>query len=397
MDSYMLEWLTLMTRWIHLIVGIAWIGASFYFNWLEGHLERGKPDLTPGVAGDLWAVHGGGFYHVEKFEVAPSKLPELLHWFKWEAYFTFMTGAALLILIFYRSPSLYLIDPAVANISPFIAIGSAVGSIVLMWFIYDALCKTRLVERGLLFFSLIFALLSLYAFGLSHLLSAKAAFIHVGAVIGTIMVANVFFVIIPSQKKMVAAMHSGMKPDADAGRRGFIRSLHNNYFTLPVLFIMVAAHYPIAFGNPNSWILLVLISLAGVLVRHFFNLKNRGIKNYLFLLIPFFLVLFAVWFSAPKPSVAQGKSDQVGFDAVYRVMQAHCIVCHAQNPTFPGFTAPPNGVSLETKSQIEKYSDAIYAQSVATHAMPLGGVTHISDADRALIGQWITQYKAGDK
>lgn len=397
MDSYILEWLVLMTKWIHLIVGIAWIGASFYFNWLEGHLERGKSDLNPGVAGDLWAVHGGGFYHVEKFEVAPAKLPELLHWFKWEAYFTLITGVVLLTLVFYRAPSLYLIDSAVADISPFVALISAVGSIIVMWLVYDTLCKTKLVENGLAFFSLIFALIALYAFGAFHVLSAKAAFIHVGAVIGTIMVANVFFVIIPSQKTMVKAMQAGMPPDGDVGHRGFIRSLHNNYFTLPVLFIMIAAHYPIAFANKQAWVLLVLISLAGVLVRHFFNLKNRGRKNYLFLVIPFFLIVFAIWFTAPKSSVAQANTEQVGFDAVYRVMKKHCIVCHAKKPTFPGFNAPPNGVSLELKADIEKYRDAIYAQTVATHAMPLGNVTHMTDGERALIGAWIKQYKTGGK
>lgn len=397
MDSYMLEWLVLMTKWAHLIVGIAWIGASFYFNWLEGHLERGKRDLNPGVAGDLWAVHGGGFYHVEKFEVAPAKLPDLLHWFKWEAYFTLITGVALLVLVFYRAPSLYLVDSTVADISPQIALISAIGSIVIMWLIYDALCKTKLVENGLAFFSLIFGLIALYALGAFHVLSAKAAFIHVGAVIGTIMVANVFFVIIPSQKTMVKAMQAGVPPDGDIGHRGFIRSLHNNYFTLPVLFIMIAAHYPIAFANEHAWILLVLISLAGVLIRHFFNLKNQGRKNYLFLVVPFFLIIFAIWLTAPKPTVAQANTEQVGFDAVYQVMQTHCIVCHAQKPTFPGFNAPPNGVSLASKADIEKYRDAIYAQSVATHAMPLGNVTHMTDAERTLIGEWIKQYKTGSK
>ncbi len=393
MEAYLLEWLNLTVKWIHMIVGIAWIGASFYFNWLEGNLERNKPGLDKGVAGEVWAIHGGGFYHVEKFEVAPEQLPTVLHWFKWEAYMTFLTGFFLLIITLYLAPTLFLIDTTVADISPALAISIGIGSIVLSWLVYDQLCKTTLVENNILFFGIIFTLLTIEAYFLTQIFSAKAAFIHVGAIIGTIMVANVFFGIIPSQKKMVAALEAGEKPNPITGKIGYQRSFHNNYFTLPVLFIMISGHYPATFGSELNWLILAAISLIGVMVRHYFNLKNRG-KNHVWILpIAAFLMFLLAYLSYPNQEMTEQQTSCVTNQQIKSIIDTHCLTCHASQPSSPMFSSPPKGIVLETVADLIKHADISYAQTVTSHVMPLGNTTKMSDEERNQLANWYLETK----
>lgn len=392
MEAYFVEWLNLTLKWIHLIVGIAWIGASFYFNWLEGNLERNKPSLGKGVAGDLWSVHGGGFYHVEKFEVSPEKLPETLHWFKWEAYMTFITGFLLLIITFYLSPSLFLVSPEQTLLTPVAGVIVAIGSIVVSWVIYDQLCKTKLVENNMMFFWIMFIFLTGVAFILSQLFTSKAAFIHVGAIIGSIMVANVFFGIIPSQKKLVSALTNNETPDPETGKKGYIRSFHNNYFTLPVLFIMISAHYPATFAHEWNWLILAAISLIGVLTRHYFNLKNKG-KNYPWIL-PLAATLMGLLAYIAMPSKPATDSSSSLSDAqVMEMFQKHCISCHSATPTSPGFATAPKGIVFDHLSDIENHADSIYAQTVMTHAMPIANLTKMTEEERKQLGSWLNKEK----
>ncbi|GAB6070601.1 urate hydroxylase PuuD [Thiomicrorhabdus hydrogeniphila] len=392
MDPQIIEWLNLNIKWIHLIVGIAWIGASFYFNWLEGNLERNKPGLNKGVAGDLWAVHGGGFYHVEKFENSPEKLPDVLHWFKWEAYLTWITGFAMMILVFYMTPSMTLVDSSVMDISPNLAIAISLLSMLLSWVVYDQLCKTKLSENGTLFFWIIFIGLTVVAYVLTQIFSAKAAYIHVGAIIGTIMVANVFFGIIPSQKTMVKAMEKGEIPDPIVGKLGYQRSLHNNYFTLPVLFIMISGHYPLTYGSEYNWLVLAAISLIGVFVRHYFNLKNRGQNKVWMLPVAAILMAVLAYLTMPKKTDVT-LSSSVSYEQIAPVIQQRCATCHAVNPTDPAFKVAPKGVALETQSDLERNADMVYAQTVTTHVMPIGNLTKMTEQERTLLDGWYQTYK----
>lgn len=396
MEAYILEWLNLTIKWIHLTVGIAWIGASFYFNWLEGNLERNKPSLSKGVAGDLWAVHGGGFYHVEKFEVAPEKLPPLLHWFKWEAYMTFLTGFFLLIITFYWSPSLFLINPNIDWLSPQMAVVLGLSSIVVSWLVYDQLCKTKLAQNNILFFWVIFLLLTLEAYGLTHIFTGKAAFIQMGAIIGTMMVANVFFVIIPSQKKMVSAMQAGEIPDQSVGAKGYQRSFHNNYFTLPVLFLMISGHYPTVFGSQYNWLILSAIALIGVLVRHYFNLKNRGKVHHWILPVAILLVIILAYINYPKSSQAQPTTTScVSNTQVSEIIKTHCLSCHSIQPSNPAFSTAPKGIVFDKLENIKNNADKIYLQTVTSHSMPIGNITHMTNEEREKLGTWYLNLKEG--
>ena len=272
-EAHIAEWLNLLVRWIHFIVGVAWIGASFYFNWLENHLDRKSPQKE-GIAGDLWAVHGGGFYHLEKFKNGPDKLPEVLHWFKWEAYMTWVSGLTLMCIVYYYNAQAMMLDPSKSSISPMMAVLIGIASLVVSWVVYDLLCKSSLKEKPLILGVVIFIYLALLAFLLTQFLSARAAYIHVGAAIGTIMAANVFFVIIPGQKELVKALSENRIPDPNYGASGLLRSRHNNYLTLPVLFMMISSHFPSTYGNSYSWLVLIAISLVGVLARHYYNISE---------------------------------------------------------------------------------------------------------------------------
>lgn len=391
MDPYLTEWLNLIIRWIHLITGIAWIGASFYFNWLEGNLNRGGP-LNKGIAGDLWAVHGGGFYHVQKYEVTPEKLPETLHWFKWEAYWTGITGLMLMFVVYYAAPNIYLIDKSIADISPLLAIGIGLSAIILSWFGYDRLCKSSLVERPTLFFLVVFLSFTLAAFLLSQLFNPRAAYIHIGAMIGTIMVANVFFVIIPSQRKMVDAMSLGQEPDSRVGKRGFQRSLHNNYFTLPVLFIMISNHFPATFGHSANWLVLAALSAIGIAARHYFNLKNRG-RNIRWILpaAALALITLAYVIAPSRPAMTHATTETITTDKAHQIVQMHCANCHSANPTDPAFSSAPSGLILDTREDLMQNASGVYQRTVATHSMPLGNPTQMTMEEREQLGAWYHQ------
>ncbi|MCS4503936.1 urate hydroxylase PuuD [Arhodomonas aquaeolei] len=397
MEAHLMEWANLLVRWIHLIVGIAWIGASFYFNWLENNLERtGKP---AGIAGNLWAVHGGGFYFVEKYAVAPPQLPETLHWFKWEAYFTWISGFTLLIIVYYLNAQTMMVNPAVAALQPWQAVAIGIATLVAAWLVYDGLCRW-LGERPRLLAALITVLIVLLAWGLSTVFSGRAAYIHVGAAIGTCMVANVFFVIIPSQKELVRAMEEGRSPDPRYGKNGLLRSRHNNYLTLPVLFIMISNHFPGTYAAAWNWAILAAVSIISVAVRHYFNIRHRPGAAKQFIL-PASALAFAAVVAVLSPPVRSmltgggtgGTVGEVSFEQVHTIIDERCTTCHAPEPSFSGYASPPAGIVLETAAQIRKHRADIKRVAVDSHYMPLGNITGITDEERAALGAWIERNK----
>jgi len=387
MEAYLQEWLNLLLRWAHFITGVAWIGASFYFNWLENHLER--QNAKDGIAGDLWAVHGGGFYYLQKFQVAPERLPANLHWFKWEAYFTWITGFLLLCTLYYWNAGVFMVDSRVADLSSLQAVGIGIASLVFSWLFYDALCRSPLARKQALMALLIFAWFVLLSWLLSQLLSGRAAYIHVGAAIGTIMVANVFFVIIPSQKDLVEAVNEQRMPDPQKGKNALARSRHNNYFTLPVLFIMISSHYAGTFGHPWNWLVLLVISLVGVGIRHWFNIRH--LEKHSALVLPLSLLLLAALIFAVRPEPKLDLGDEVTFPttaAIMPVIEARCVSCHAAKPDHPGFAAAPLGVLLEGEEAVNLQALVIYNAVIVTRSMPLANITQMSDEERDLIARW---------
>ncbi len=383
-------WLNLALRWLHVIAGICWIGASFYFVWLDNSLRATDPP-TPGVKGELWAVHGGGFYHKRKFTVAPPELPEHLHWFKWEAYTTWITGFLLLSVLYYWGAPVYLIDKAKVAFTPLQAIATGLGFIVGGWLVYEALCRSPLAKFPRLFAALWFLALTGAAFVLTRLFSDRGAFIHVGAIIGTVMAANVLLVIIPGQRKAVAAMIAGTPVDPRFGISAKLRSVQNNYMTLPVIFIMISNHYPIVLNNPLNWLLLSLISAGGVSIRHYFMRRHFGANPHGYLFVGGVLVVIASIIGAEvHPNIASRPAPP--FATVQAIVDTHCISCHSPRPSHDGFSAPPAGVVFDTPEHIKLYAPRMYDMAVASHAMPLGNETGMTDAERAELGAWI---KAG--
>jgi uncharacterized membrane protein len=401
--SYGVDWLNLLVRWLHLITGIAWIGASFYFVWLDNSIKPPKPgsDLEKkGVSGELWAVHGGGFYNPQKYLVSPKELPEELHWFKWEAYATWLSGFSMLFIVYYFNASAMMIDKSVADLVPWQAIGIGIGTLVVGWTVYDLLCRSPLGKRDGLLGIVMYVLIVAVAYGLSHFLSGRAAYIHVGAMIGTMMVGNVLMMIIPGQRKLVDAMKAGKSPDPIYGIRAKQRSVHNNYFTLPVLFIMISNHYAMTYNHDYNWLILAAIMAAGVLIRHFFNLKHKGKIAWGYPAAGVAILLVVAIAIAPKPAsapVATANAAAVAapdFAKVQAIITQRCTSCHADKPTQPGFAAAPVGIVLQTPDQIHWHAAKIYQQAVQLRAMPLGNLTNITPEERATIGQW---YEAGAK
>ena len=387
MEAYLQEWLSLLLRWAHFITGVAWIGASFYFNWLENHLER--QNAKDGIAGDLWAVHGGGFYYLQKFQVAPERLPANLHWFKWEAYFTWFTGFLLLCTLYYWNAGVFMVDSRVADLSSLQAVGIGIASLVFSWLFYDALCRSPLARNQALTALLIFAWFALLSWLLSQLLSGRAAYIHVGAAIGTIMVANVFFVIIPSQKDLVEAVNEQRMPDPQKGKNALARSRHNNYFTLPVLFTMISSHYAGTFGHPWNWLVLLVISMVGVGIRHWFNIRH--LEKHSALVLPLSLLLLAALIFALRPEPKLDLVDEVAFPstaAIMPVIEARCVSCHAAKPDHLGFAAAPLGVLLEGEEAVNLQALVIYNAVIVKRSMPLANITQMSDEERDLIARW---------
>jgi uncharacterized membrane protein len=402
--SYGLEWLNLLVRWLHLITGIAWIGASFYFVWLDNSIRPPKPgsDLAQkGVSGELWAVHGGGFYNPQKYLVAPAELPADLHWFKWEAYATWITGFAMLFIVYYFNASAMMVDHNVADLSALQAVGVGLGTLLVGWVFYDQLCKSVLGQHNALLAIVMYVFIVTVAYALTHLLSGRAAYIHVGAMIGTIMVGNVLMVIIPGQRKLVEAMRQGKSPDPIYGKRGKQRSVHNNYFTLPILFIMISNHYAMTYTHAYSWLVLAAIMAAGVLIRHFFNLRHAGRVSLAYPIAGGALLLAVAVAIAPKPApqaaaVAAngGAVKATDFARVQEIIGQRCASCHSDHPTQPGFATAPAGLLLQTSELIHQNAAKVYQRAVQTRDMPLANLTQITDQERAEIASW---YQAGAK
>jgi uncharacterized membrane protein len=389
MEAYLLDWLNILGRWLHFVTGVAWIGSSFYFIWLDNHLTAPKnaADDERGVGGELWSVHGGGFYHAQKYRGAPAQLPETLHWFKWEAYTTWLSGMFLLILVYWYGAEIYLIDPSVAALSPGTAIAIAAAFIAGGWLVYDLLCKSPLGKNDNVLALLLLVLVALLAWGLCQLFGGRGAYIHFGAVLGTIMVANVFFVIIPGQKQMVAAAERGEAPDPAPGIRGKQRSVHNTYFTLPVLFVMTSNHFAMTYAHEWNWLILVAISVAGALIRIWFVARHKGKASPLPAVLAIIILLAVA--AAIAPRNAEGRSAGVAELSDVRVVIEHrCTTCHAAQPSYPGFPAAPAGVLLENDAQIVAEAQRIYQQTVVTRVMPIGNLTGITEEERGIIDSW---------
>jgi uncharacterized membrane protein len=393
MDAHLVEFLSLLLRWLHVIAGIAWIGSSFYFIWLDNSLEPPEPGseaAKKGVAGELWAVHGGGFYNPQKYAIAPASLPQRLHWFKWEAYTTWLSGTALLVVVYWLRAETMMIDPHVALLTSGQAIGIGFASMVGSWLVYDGLCRSPLGKNDTLLGAIVFGLLTLLAWGLGQAFGGRAAFIHVGTAIGTIMVANVAMIIIPGQRRMVAAMRVGRAPDPIDGKRAKQRSVHNNYFTLPVLFIMISNHYASTYSHKQAWAVLALISAAGVSIRHFFNRKHKGVFVWQYPAFGAVLLGIVAWWTAPRLAPLPKVEGPVTFNDVRAIVGQRCIACHSPTPTFPGMAQPPGGVVLNSPDTLLQNAQRVYQQVVVTRIMPLANVTQMTDYERAVIAAWVT-------
>jgi uncharacterized membrane protein len=386
------DWVNLLLRWGHVMLGIAWIGTSFHFIWLDASLRREK-NQPEGVAGGSWMVHGGGFYHARKYLIAPETLPKELHWFKYEAYFTWISGFLLLAVIYYLGANEFLIDPAVMPLSPAAAIAISLGSLVIGWLCYDTLCRSPIGESTGPLAVAVFALTVGAAYAFSQLFSGRAAFLHVGAFIGTMMVGNVFFIIIPNQKKVVADLIAGRTPDPSLGKMAKQRSLHNNYLTLPVVLMMISNHYPMLFARTNSWLYVSGIIILGGLVRHYINSRDSGIAGWRIDwllpaagLVAVVLIVSTFDFSGPK---AASDGAPVSLAQIQPIFQQRCVTCHSATPSDASYKAPPKGIAFDTPQEIQRYAAQIYRMAVATRAMPLGNKTGMQPAERDLIGRWI--------
>jgi len=400
MLDYFWLWSEMIVRWVHVIAGVAWIGSSFYFIALDLSLKPGK-ELPKEANGQAWQVHGGGFYNMVKYLVAPSKMPEELTWFKWEAYSTWISGMALMSLVYYGSTSLYMIDLEVLDITQGQAVLLSLGGILVGWVIYDGLCRSPLGRNDLILAlsGLIFLIILSYIY--TQIFSHRGAFMQMGISIGTMMVANVAMVIIPGQKKVVKALKAGEEPNPVYGARGKQRSLHNNYLTLPVIFVMLGVHYPIIFATEYSWFILGLILIIGALIRHFFNTKHKGLPApYWTWLAASFLVVCCISLSYIGGPTSRDyeisnlnlSKDEVHNSAVELVIE-RCSACHAREPVWDGLAFAPKGVYLETEAQILKMANEIYWQSAASRAMPPGNIIWLDDEERALLSEWHKKLK----
>lgn len=387
------EWIALFLRWFHVIAGIAWIGASFYFIWLDNNLRtppQWKKDK--GIKGDLWAVHGGGFYEVAKYEYGPEEIPQTLHWFKWEAYATWLSGMLLLAWVYYMGAEAYLIDPSVMQMSASQAIAMGLGFIFGGLAIYELACRSPLAKNASVFAVFLVLFLSLASWLATQWFSGRGAYIHVGGLIGTIMAGNVFFAIMPGQRKMVAAVTNKQPVDPAWGAGAKLRSVHNNYLTLPIIFLMISNHYPMTYQHPQSWLVLVAIAAVSAWIRHFFNLKHIGIFRPSILAIGALGMLFiAIWVSRPTQAPAPAQQTQISIPEnkrVVEIMEQHCMNCHAQAPTDDMFVVAPLGVKLDTWPLIVQWAPGIYQRVVVTKDMPFLNKTKMTEAERTELAEW---------
>jgi uncharacterized membrane protein len=381
--SYLTDWLDLGLRWLHVVAGIAWIGASFYFIRLDLSLRppRDPVDAKRGVSGEFWGVHGGGFYHSQKYKVAPRDLPEPLHWFKWEAYTTWLSGFALLVVLYYLDADTRLVDPAVADLATWQAVAASASGLALGWLVYDLLCRTLGRRSDLLLAAAVAALVVLAAWGYGELLASRAAYLQVGAVIGTIMVGNVLFVIIPAHRELVRAKQAGREPDPLPGMRAKQRSVHNNYLTLPVVFTMLAGHFPLTYAHERAWLVLVAVMGASAWLRHFFNLWHQG-RRPMWIPVTAGAALVAVAIAIEPDDTARTSGRSVGIAVVEPIVEERCATCHS------GASAPA-GVRLETREQIEARAADIERMAVRSRAMPPGNATGMTDAERDTLAAWL--------
>jgi len=392
LDPYLVDWLDLLIRWLHVVAAIVWIGTSFYFVALDSHLlpPRDRRDRDEGVGGESWEIHGGGFYRVQKYGVAPETLPEPLHWFKWEAYTTWMSGFALLVVLYYADADKYLVDPSVADIDAQTAVALSLGLLAVAWFVYDGLCRL-LGRHELLLAAALIAFVTASAYVVSELFSARALPIQVGAMIGTMMVGNVLFVIIPGHWEVVRAKQEGREPDPAHGIKGKQRSVHNNYLTLPVVLAMLGPHFPFAFARDDGWLVLVALMLVGAWIRLFFNLRHRGRTVWAIPVTAALAVVVIAIAIRPEDDAKAEATTAVPFAQVAAIVEQRCATCHSAMPTDSSFSAAPLGVELDTPAQIKARADAIDELAVRTRVMPLGNATEMTDAERELLGRWIDQ------
>lgn len=402
-----MEWVSFAARWFHVITAIAWIGSSFYFIALDLGLHKHE-NLPKGAAGDEWQVHGGGFYHIQKYMIAPEKMPENLVWFKWEAYSTWLSGFVLLALVYYLGAELYLVDPNILDITPTTGILISLASIGFGWIVYDLLCKSPIGNNNTRLMILLYFVLVAMAWGYTQIFTGRAAFLHLGAFTGTIMSANVFFIIIPNQKKVVADLLAGKSPDPALGMQAKQRSTHNNYLTLPVIFLMLSNHAPLAFATEFNWIIASLVFLMGVTIRHYFNTKHARKGDPIWTwLVTVILFIIIMWLSTvPKVLVSDDENAALTkyeqkfanaqhFQQVRDTVLGRCSMCHASEPVWDGIIAAPKGVLLETDAQIAKHAKAIYLQSGRSHAMPPANITYMDESERKAVVQWYNEVIAG--
>ena len=389
------EWLHLIVRWVHIIVGVAWIGTSFYFNWLDSRLERDDPDFKH-LDGYLWSVHSGGFYRIEKLKGPPKKLPKVLHWFKWEAYATWISGFVLLILVYYLNASSMMLGGSGIELTPLQAIIISIVLLIGSWILYDYLCKNVLKNNEQILIGVGFLLFVILSYFLTQIYGSRAAYIHVGAIIGTIMAANVFRVIIPAQKNLVTSAENNVTPNLNLSIEAKNRSIHNNYFTLPVLFIMISSHFSFTYGAVNNWLILAFISIAGILTRHYFNLRNK--KQYKFWILPFAGLIMFFLMTLSSLSIFEKKDvdasislELVSFNEVQNIIKYRCGTCHAKNPTYEGIEAAPKGVVYDTAQDIINNLKLIKAQAIDAEIMPPNNLTGITKNEREMLRVWIEQ------
>ena len=395
------DWLAFAIRWLHVITGIAWIGSSFYFIALDLGLQK-APDLPEGAHGEEWQVHGGGFYHIRKYLVAPAAMPEHLTWFKWESYMTWISGVALLAVVYYAGAEIYLVDASVWDVPVWQAVLASIGSIALGWVLYDLICKSRFGDDNRRLMLLLYLILVAMAWGYTQLFTGRAAFLHLGALTATIMTANVFFVIMPNQRIVVADLKAGRVPDAKYGRIAKQRSTHNNYLTLPVIFLMLSNHYPLAFATPYNWAIASLVFLMGVTIRHYFNTKHarRAAPNWTWgaTAILFIAIMWLSTLPGPGPAAEQSEArlspfatrlaSAENFPEVRDVVLGRCSMCHSREPFYDGIRRAPKGVLLETDAQIAANGREIYLQAGRSYAMPPANVSFMEEDERALIAAW---------
>jgi uncharacterized membrane protein len=388
-ESVLTEWLSLVLRWLHVIAGIGWIGSSFYFIHLDLSLKA-RSGLPDGVQGDAWQVHGGGFYHMVKYLVAPARMPDELTWFKWEAYATWLSGFALLVVVYYLGAELYLIDKSVLDLTAPMAAAVAFGTLLLAWLFYEALCRSPLGrhEGALALVGYVFLVGITYAF--THVFSGRGAFTQIGALVGTIMVANVFVIVIPNQKKTVAALLAGKEPDPKWGADAKQRSVHNNYLTLPVVFLMIANHYPLMFATRFNWLIVAIVLAIGPVIRHFFNSRHEGKGS------PWWTwgvaaagMLAVAWLSGLGPKDAGTRADKVDIKAAQSAIMSRCGMCHMDGPVWPGVHTAPKGVVLDSPENIRRHAHLIEINAVRSHAMPPGNITEMTPRERQVVAAWL--------